>query len=54
MYDLFLSRLAAVNNNLEKYMPSGIEVDGSRLTNSPWSIDLNTQPYSAVFSQAGH
>lgn len=28
MYDLFLSRLAAVNNNLEKYMPSGIEVDG--------------------------
>lgn len=28
MYDRFLSRLAAVNNNLEKYMPSGIEVDG--------------------------
>lgn len=28
MYDRFLSRLAAVNNNLKKYMPSGIEVDG--------------------------
>lgn len=28
MYDRFPSRLAAVNNNLEKYMPSGIEVDG--------------------------
>ncbi|KGW68107.1 hypothetical protein Y042_5574 [Burkholderia pseudomallei MSHR1357] len=28
MYDWFLSRLAAVNNNLKKYMPSGIEVDG--------------------------